>query len=167
MPLEYGAEVQRFLQESMADLLSDACTYARSVGMRNAVCVMPWEWSNPGFTDWDLAASIRGLDIFGADPYWCPNNDPETYLTTWTRRIVETAERHSLDHHVWIQAFEVPAGREDEIAVAVDAAVRAGATNLAAWSYDGCAAMSTCECGDPSKAWDVLRGAFRRVRGLG
>ena len=47
---------------------------------------------------------------------------------------------------------------------AIDAAVAAGAKNLAAWSYDGCAAMSTCECGDPSLAWDVLRGAYRRVR---
>ena len=35
------------------------------------------------------------------------------------------------------QAFEIPAGREEEIAVAVDAAVGAGARNIAAWSYDG------------------------------
>jgi hypothetical protein len=167
MPLEYADEVKRFLQESMADLLSDACSYARSIGLRNAVCVMPWEWSNPGFTDWDLAASIRGLDNFGADPYWGSHGAPAEYVSTWTRRIVETAERHGLDHHVWIQAFEIARGREEEIALAIDAAVGAGARNIATWSYDGCAAMSTCECGDPTRAWEVVRGAYRRVRGLG
>ncbi len=167
MPLEYVPEVQRFLQESMADLLSEACTYARSVGLRNAVCVMPWDWSNPGFTDWDLAASIRGLDNFGADPYWGVHDDPAAYVSTWTRRIVETAEKHGLDHHVWIQGFDIRAGHEEEIAVAIDAAVGAGARNLATWSYDGCSAMSTCECGNPTRAWDVVRGAYRRVKGQG
>ena len=167
MPLEYTAEVQRFLQESMADLLSEACLHARSRGLRNAVCVMPWEWSNPGFTDWDLAASIKGLDNFGADPYWGTHDEAGAYVETWTRRIVETAERHGLDHHVWIQAFEIRAGHEPEIAAAVDAAVAAGARNLATWSYDGCAAMSTCECGDPSLAWDTVRSAYRRVRAAG
>ena len=78
---------------------------------------------------------------------------------------MEVAQRHGLDHHVWIQAFGVPAGREGEIALAVDAAVDAGARNLAAWSYDGCAAMSTCECEDPAAAWSVVRQSFQRVRG--
>jgi hypothetical protein len=165
MPAEYTAEVQRFLQESMADLLSDACLYARHLGLRNAVCVMPWEWSNPGFTDWELAASIKGLDIFGSDPYPGTEHDPHDYVTRWTGRIVETATRHGLDHHVWVQAFEVPRGGEGAIRVALDAAVAAGAQNIAVWSYDGCAAMSTCECGDPSAAWEVVRDAFRRARG--
>ena len=40
---------------------------------------------------------------------------PAEYVATWTRRIVETAERHGLDHHVWIQAFEIAAGHEPEI----------------------------------------------------
>lgn len=167
MPIEYTTEVQRFLQESMAGLLSDACVHARHRGLRNAVCVMPWEWSNPGFTDWELAASIEGLDNFGADPYPGTKYDPLEYVTTWTQRIVDTASRHGLDHHVWIQAFEVPAGREGGIAVAVDAAVAAGAKNIAAWSYDGCSAMSTCECGDPTLAWEAVRRSFRHAQGIG
>jgi len=74
---------------------------------------------------------------------------------------------HGLDHHVWIQAFEVPAGREAEINVAIDAAVEAGAKNLAVWSYDGCSAMSSCECERPDVAWAEVRRGFRRIRGLG
>ena len=54
----------------MHDLLADACLYARAKGLRNAICIMPPEATNPGFRDWDRAASIPGLDDFGTDPYW-------------------------------------------------------------------------------------------------
>ncbi len=165
LPVELTPEVREFHEWSMADLLSAACEHARSRGFRNAICIMPPEASNPGFTDWDVAASIRGLDIFGTDPYWYSfGGDAATYVARQARRTVEVAERHGLDHHVWIQAFEVPSGREEEIAIAVDAAVGAGASNLAVWSYDGCSAMSSCECERPEFAWDVVRRSFRGLR---
>jgi len=168
MPVEFVSEVKLFLEVSMADLLSDACTYARAKGIENALCIMPPEATNPGFTDWDRAASIEGLDNFGTDPYWYSfGGDPAEYVGRHTRATVEVAERHGLDHHVWVQAFEVPAGREAEIGIAIDAAADAGATNIAAWSYDGCSAMSTCECSRPDVAWKIVADGFRRVRSRG
>ena len=168
LPHEMTADVQAFQEWSMAELLGDACEHGHDRGFRNAICIMPPEASNPGFRDWDRAASIRGLDNFGTDPYWYSfRGDPGPYVGGHARRTVEVAERHGLDHHVWIQAFEVPAGRESEINVAIDAAVEAGATNLAVWSYDGCSAMSSCECERPDVAWAEVRRGFRRIRGLG
>jgi hypothetical protein len=165
MPVEFVPEVKLFLEDSMADLLSDACTYARAKGLDNALCIMPPEASNPGFTDWDRAASIEGLDNFGTDPYWYSfGGDPAEFVGRHTRATIEVADRHGLDHHVWVQAFEVPSGREAEIGVAIDAAADAGARNIAAWSYDGCAAMSSCECNRPEEAWKVVADGFRRVR---
>ena len=167
MPAEMTAEVQAFQEWSMAELLGDVCEYGHDRGFRNAICIMPPEASNPGFLDWDRAASIRGLDNFGTDPYWFSfRGDPGSYVSGHARRTVEVAERHGLDHHVWIQAFEVPAGRETEINVAIDAAVTAGARNLSVWSYDGCSAMSSCECERPGVAWAEVRSGFRRIRGL-
>jgi len=167
LPLEMTEDVRAFQEWSMAELLGDACVHAHDRGLRNAICIMPPEASNPGFRDWDRAASIRGLDNFGTDPYWYSfRGDPADYVGRYARRTVEVAERHGLDHHVWIQAFEVPAGREAEIGSAVDAAVEAGARNLAVWSYDGCSAMSSCECERPDVAWAEVRRSFRRVRGL-
>ena len=164
LPVELTAEVQAFHEWSMAEFLGDACEYAHGRDFRNAICIMPPEAPNPGFVDWDVAASIRGLDIFGTDPYWYSfKGEAAEYVGRNTRRTVEVADRHGLDHHVWIQAFEVPSGREEEIAVAIDAAVGAGARNVAIWSYDGCAAMSSCECERPDRAWDVVR---RSIRGL-
>lgn len=168
MPVELTSEVREFHEWSIAELLGDACEHAHARGFRNAICIMPPEASNPGFTDWDVAASICGLDIFGTDPYWYSfKGEAAEYVSRHTRRTVEVADRHGLDHHVWIQAFEVPSGREEEIAVAIDAAVGAGARNLAVWSYDGCSAMSTCECEHPELAWDVVRRSFRGLRGPG
>jgi hypothetical protein len=167
MPAEMTAEIQAFQEWSMAELLGDVCEYGHDRGFHNAICIMPPEASNPGFLDWDRAASIRGLDNFGTDPYWFSfRGDPGSYVSGHARRTVEVAERHGLDHHVWIQAFEVPAGRETEINVAIDAAVTAGARNLSVWSYDGCSAMSSCECERPGVAWAEVRSGFRRIRGL-
>ncbi len=168
MPVEFVPEVKTFLELSMADLLSDACTYARSKGLANALCIMPPEASNPGFTDWDRAASIEGLDNFGTDPYWLSfGGEAAEYVGRHTRTTIEVANRHGLDHHIWVQAFGVPAGRESEIGTAIDAAADAGATNIAAWSYDGCSALSTCECSRPEEAWKVVADGFRRLRSRG
>ena len=168
LPREITEEVRAFHEASMADLLGDACEHAHSLGFRNAICIMPPEASNPGFRDWDVAASIRGLDNFGSDPYWFSfGGEAGPYVERYARKTVEVAERHGLDHHVWIQGFEVPAGREAEIGTAIDAAAAAGAKNIAVWSYDGCSAMSTCECERPDVAWGVVRRSFRRLRGLG
>jgi len=170
MPAEYVDEVKTFQELSMAELLGDLGERAHRLGMENAVCIMPPEASNPGFRDWDRAASIRALDNFGTDPYWFSflpggQGSAAAYVGQHARRTVETAERHGLAHHVWIQAFEVPAGREVEIDEAVDAAVAAGATNLAAWSYDGCEAMSSCTSERPEETWSAVARSFRRVRG--
>lgn len=168
MPLEYVPEVRAFLEASMADLLSDAGRYARSKGLQNALCIMPPEAGNPGFTDWDTAASIDALDNFGTDPYWFSfGGDPAEYVARNTRRTIEVAQRHGLDHHVWIQGFEVPAGREPEVGLAIDAAAGAGACNIAVWSFDGCAALSSCECERPDEVWRVVAEGFRRVRARG
>jgi hypothetical protein len=164
MPREYVDEVKAFQEIAMAELLGDVGERAHALGMDNAVCIMPPEASNPGFRDWDRAASIRALDNFGTDPYWISfRGNAAEFVAGHARRTVEVAERHGLAHHVWIQAFEVPAGREQEIELAVEAAVGAGATNLAVWSYDGCASMSTCECERPEEAWAAVRRAFGRL----
>lgn len=166
MPVAYGPEVQAFLEDGMRDLLGEACLYARSKGMRNALCIMPPEASNPGFRDWDTAASIPGLDDLGSDPYWVSfGGDPAEYVGRYARRTVEVAERHGLSHHLWIQGFEIPAGREPEVGAAIDAAIDAGVRNLALWSYDGCAAMSTCTCDRPAEVWRTAAERFRRLRG--
>jgi hypothetical protein len=121
--------------------------------------------ASAGIRDWDAAASIPGLDIFGTDPYWLlARADPEPYVRAFTKRTVETARRHGIDAvQIWVQAFGVPEDREDELSMGLRAAVDEGATHVAAWSFRATETMSIA-CQRPDVAWRVVSETFRELR---
>jgi len=123
-------------------------------------------WRSAGIRDWDAAAGIADLDCFGTDPYWyLARAEPEPYVRAFTRRTVETAHRHGRDVQIWVQAFGVPEGREEELALGLRVAVEEGATHLAAWSYRGTESMSI-RCARPDVAWQIVGETFRELRGM-
>jgi hypothetical protein len=124
-----------------------------------------------GVSDWDAAAAIRNLDIFGCDPYWFSfEADPEPFTETYTAKALRAARRaadlnrRARQTQMWVQCFSVPAGRERELAGAVRLAARMGVTHVAAWGYRGLAGMSYNRPDRPDIIWDVLGEAFRAVR---
>ena len=124
-----------------------------------------------GISDWDAAAAIRDLDIFGCDPYWFIfEADPEPFAETYTAKALRAARRaaeltrRARRTQVWVQGFGVPAGRERELFGAVRLAARMGVTHIAAWSYGGNAAMSSNRPDRPEVVWQVIGEAFRAVR---
>jgi len=123
----------------------------------------PWvEW---GITDWISAASIPSLDIFGCDPYWYAfRTEVEPLVRSFSREAVRVARKAGRACQIWVQAFSVPAGREDEIRMALEIAAEEGADYLAAWSYAGTASMSKIRCDRPDVVWRVLGEAFRSLR---
>jgi len=164
MPFELTEEVQAFRQGAMVDFLTEMSSYARSLGTRNALCVLPSELPELGFSDWDLPASIPAMDIFGTDPYWFVfYTDPVEFVSYYTRKVVELCKKHGKDDHIWVQGFKVPAGREDEIRVAIEAAAANGATNIAAWSYLGCGSMSSFASEQPKVVWGTIGRAYARL----
>jgi hypothetical protein len=125
-----------------------------------------------GIGDWDAAAAIPHLDIFGCDPYWFtfeaePGPFVETYVAKALRAARRSADihRHARGVQVWVQGFSVPAGRERELYGAVRLAARMGATHVAAWSYGGLAGMSHNRPDRPDAVWQAVGEAFRAVRG--
>ena len=66
---------------------------------------------------------------------------------------------------IWVQAMRLAKGKETELAAACDAAVKAGVTHLAAWSFDGGALLDTVLAEDPAKVWDVVEKIFQKIRG--
>jgi hypothetical protein len=68
-----------------------------------------------------------------------------------------------LDSQLWVQAFEVPAGREPELWTAIRTAARLGVTHVAAWSYRGGTAMSFNRSERPEAVWQVIGDAYRAV----
>ena len=61
--------------------------------------------------------------------------------------------------------MRLPAGSEPEINTAVQAAVDAGITHVAAWSYDGGELLDTVLSERPVEVWTQVEAAFRRYRG--
>lgn len=124
-------------------------------------------WRSFGIRDWEAAAAIPDLDVFGCDPYWYlfgAGTQPEPFVRGFTRRTTELARRHGHDVQIWVQAFSVPEGREEELATGLRVAVEEGATHVAAWSYRATESMSSIRPARPDMIWELLGREFRALR---
>jgi hypothetical protein len=118
-----------------------------------------------GIHDWDAVGSIPDLDIFGTDPYWLLfRSTPEPFMRAFARRGAEVARRHGRQLQLWVQAFAVPEGKEDELPAGLRIAVEEGATHLAAWSFRATESMSSIRPRRPEVVWDVVGRTFRELR---
>jgi hypothetical protein len=118
-----------------------------------------------GVGDFDSAAAIPDLDIFGCDPYWYLfGAEPEPFMRTYSREAAEASSKHGRDLQLWVQAFSVPEGREDELRTGLRVAEEVGATHVAAWSFEATASMSQIACARPDVVWPILGEEFRRLR---
>jgi hypothetical protein len=194
IPAEFTDEVCAFREASLLDLLSQVCRQGREKGLANALCLIPTGHRKMGFPqveerfarlvtgagqpesalaamlsfgidDWQAAAAIADLDIFGCDPYWYLfGTDAEPFMRAYGQRAAEAAQRYGRALQLWVQAFRVPEGREEELKVGLRAAAEVGATHLAAWSYEGTASMSYVRCARPEVVWRILGEAFGELR---
>jgi hypothetical protein len=192
MPERLDAEVLAFRESSLLEMLTELVAEARRLGMSNALCVAPSNFADAGFPeisqglarlvggidassdpflqfgmkDWDTAAAIPGLDVFGADPYWfLANVDPDAFLRVFTEKAVAAAGRHGLKTQVWVQAFRVPEGREEELRAGLRTAAALGADQVAAWSYEGTSSMSQLRSARPDVVWRIIGETFGELRG--
>jgi hypothetical protein len=196
MPREFTAEVRSFRESSLLELLGELCRRGHEKGMRNALCLLPGDLSEHGFPqqeerlaaalsrrpgasagaleamlhfgvgDFDSAAAIADLDIFGCDPYWYLfGTEAEAFVRAYGEPAAEAARRHGRELQLWVQAFLVPEGREEELRTGLRVAAEVGATHVAAWSFRGTASMSQIRCARPEVVWRLLGEEFRRLRG--
>jgi hypothetical protein len=118
-----------------------------------------------GVGDFESAAAIPDLDIFGTDPYWyLLGVDPEKFMRVYSEEAAAAARKYGRQLQLWLQAFRLPAGREEELRMGVRVAEDVGCTHLAAWSYRATESMSQIACANPGLVWSILGEEFRRVR---
>lgn len=118
-----------------------------------------------GIGDFEAAASIPDLDVFGCDPYWYLfGTEAESFVRAYGQEAAAAARRHNRGLQLWFQAFAVPAGREGELRTGLRVAADLGATHVAAWSYEGTASMSKIACPRADIVWNILSEEFRRLR---
>jgi hypothetical protein len=119
-----------------------------------------------GVGDFASAAAIADLDVFGCDPYWYLfGTEAEPFVRSYGEAAAQAARSHGRDLQLWVQAFLVPEGREEELRTGLRMAAEVGATHLAAWSFRGTESMSQIRCGRPELVWELLGEEFRRLRG--
>ncbi len=167
MPNVMDEEVIRFRDDTITEMLTELTDYVKERGMKNAVCVLPEENPITGISNWELLAKIPSVDIFGTDPYWMIFNKPlEEYVRGATRRVMDICGETGKEAQMWVQAFMIFEGREEEVRTAVRIMAEEGCKNIAAWAYNGFAFMNH-KCQDHEKVWRILGEAFGEVRGKG
>lgn len=118
-----------------------------------------------GVGKFEAAAAIPDLDIFGCDPYWYIfGTEPEPFMRAYGSAAADAARRHDRGLQLWVQAFSLPEGREEELRTGLRVARELGATHVAAWSFEGTASMSRIRCARPEVVWGILSEEFRRLR---
>jgi len=197
IPGEFTPEVKAFREASLVDALTELCHHGRAKGLRNALCLIPTDLADHGFTepqerlqaaltrllsggvpgavesmlhigvgDFERAAAIPDLDIFGSDPYWYLFGTPaEPFMRKYGELTVDAARKHGREVQFWVQAFSVPDGREEELRTGLRVAEELGATHVAAWSYDATRSMSKIACPRADDVWRIIGEEFRRLRG--
>ncbi len=167
MPVLLDDDAAEFRLDTIEEYFRDLCDYAASKGLKNAVCVMLGEGIGINLSTLGKIGGIESLDNIGSDPYWGYREDvnPYEFVYRGTRKTLETAEQFGKDHNVWIQAFGVPRGREEEIVQATEAAYDAGARTIIAWGYFG-SISNDYAAQDPYLTRVKMNEAFARIRGF-
>lgn len=165
LPKGLDEDVIQFRDDTIYSLLSELTEHAAGKGLQNAVCVLPDENPLFGISSWEVLAKLPSVSIFGTDPYWMMHNkNLEEYVAQKSKRVMEICTRHSKEAQVWVQAFLVPAGREEEVGRAVEIIAHQGVRNIAAWAYLGSAFLNH-KCEDHQRVWDVLGEAYKEIKG--
>ena len=178
MPAIMDKDVSEFRNETTIDFYNFVSDYASAVGLKNVICFMPHQLSgmdsvteNLLSIDLERICSMEKIDNIGTDPYWYGSQEiaktcnPYEFVYNSTKKCVDVANRFNKEHNIWIQAYLSPAGREDEVITAYEAAYDAGARNIIAWSYRGGEA-NNYRAENIEKIWRCTVEGVRRVKSM-
>ncbi len=166
LPVELTAEVIEFREKTVVSFFSEMGEHAKACGMKNALCVLPEEDARRGVSNWEALASLPSIDIFGSDPYWALRGLAlEPYVRDVTRKAKALCEKYGRELQMWVLAFLIPHGREDEVTRAAEIFYEEGVRNIAAWSYGGGGWMLV-RSEDADKVWENLGSVFGKLHSL-
>lgn len=167
MPTTIDADVAEFRTWSIVDYFADITNYAHEAGMKNVGCVMFSETRGIGIGSMDRLLSLPHFDNVGCDPYWGYRYKTAAeiydYVYTRSKDSLALSERFQKEHNIWLQAYGAPAGTEDELVVAADAAYDAGARTILTWSFRG-GESNNYRAVNTDRMWQITGEAFARLR---
>jgi len=174
IPEKMDKDLQEFKEDSIAGFIEEMAGYvkAKNSKLKNSFCFLPLAGPVGGVRNWEKFAGIKPLDIVGTDPYW-PSDRPvsagevEKKVALFSKKIKGLCDKFGKEPQIWILNFNLIAGTEDNIKVAVDTAFKEGVRNLAAWSYYGTEMMGALSSQRPDVVWQTLGKSYREVKSRG
>ena len=170
MPEYADEDAIAFGTATIVDYLNDMTAYSASKGMINTVCVMLGTYGM-SLEVADQICALPHMHNIGSDPYWlgAKAKNPELsvydFVYQGTKENLRLTTQFQKDHNIWIQCYNNPRGREEEVVEAAEAAYDAGARTIIAWSYTaGSSNDYTAE--NPPVAWSRMLDGFARVRNM-
>ena len=156
-----------FAKDTIVDFFRDMSDYAASLGMKNIICFVARYFKAEHNALINEISALPHMDNIGTDPYWCGSKpilaNPYEYVYGVTKRMLEVVGDHNKEHNLWIQGYNIPAGREEEIVWATEAAYDAGARTVLSWSFMG-GESNTYRAGNPERCWEATVAGMRRIR---
>ncbi|HEX4806122.1 MAG TPA: hypothetical protein VFU94_09490 [Conexibacter sp.] len=156
LPAAMSDELAAFRAVCVHELLEELVACTARLGAAPAVCAPP---DDP--EAWDALAALPGLDALAATPYWKALGLPvDPCVGEAARRVAAVAGDHGVRSQLWLQAFLLEADDAPDLARAVALARATGVSELWAWGFEACAAMSAMACAQPERLWDALCAAL-------
>ena len=162
-PHQAGMNYKREEIKKIIDFLAEMTAIVSQYGVKNAVCVYPQK-DKLALNLWENILSLKTIDIFGTDPYWLFWNKKLDFVEEFAKKVYNLCKEYDKEPQLWIQAFKIPQGQEQEISRAVEIVSAAGIKNIASWSYDSGSLVDHLNSANPELVWQTLKQAYNKVR---
>jgi len=159
-------EIARLRARGVRDLLEELTRYAAAQGLRSSLCLLPHGLMDQPPLDWDEIAAWEHVHEFGTDPYWqafgvATPEERRAFLKVHAGEAMRTCRQAGIPAMLWVQAFKIPAAREEDLVAGARELLRYAPETVALWGFEACAHMSAIACERPESVWNALIRVFR------
>lgn len=175
MPTEMTDDVIRFRQGKIVEFLGQLSEVVKKADPKKGVCICLLPMANPliGIVDWEEVAALKHVDMISTDPYWIifqklglvPGGYEEGIK--WFKKtldaVMDLAKKYKKKTQVWVQAFNIPEGREKEIVKGIEIAKEKGVYSVFAWPYRA-GGGSILASERASMLWEMIGEAYKKAR---
>lgn len=154
-------EVDHFRGASIVRLLSELTEYAAQRKLASSICVLPAGVIAQPPVPWDEVARLPGVTEFGTDPYWLAfgiegEGERDRFIDEQCAAAFAACRGAGVECMLWLQAFRIPADREDDLIAGSRRLVAHRADTVAIWGFEACAHMSAIACERSATVWRQL-----------
>jgi len=165
MPNVQNEDVKQFRVDTIVGFFREMTAYSSSKGIENSVCleVRTTDPDNMAVKITKAVCELPTMEDIGSDPY-CAYNVDNVYKFTYdiTKMNIDICEKAGKDHNIWVQTYNNPIGKEEQIVEMIDGCYDAGARTILAWSYHG-AIGNDYRAKNPDVVRAKTHDAFRRI----